>query len=55
MHRVSIGVFPWTLLAGEALAHSGHDAPALHIHGWEAALLATVIASAAIAWFRARK
>ncbi len=55
MHRVSIGVFPWVLLAGEVLAHSGHDAPALHTHGWETALLGAVIAVAAIAWFRARK
>ena len=49
MHRIVISVFPWVLLAGEALAHQGHGAPAVHFHGWEYALLAAIVAIVTIA------
>ena len=52
MYRIALGVF---MLAGEALAHPGHNAPPLHTHGWEYALLAAAIAVAAVAWLKVRK
>jgi hypothetical protein len=43
-----------TVLASwQALAHEGHGAPAVHLHGWEYALLAAGIA-AVIAWLAKR-
>ncbi len=32
------------IFAGEAIAHSGHGAPEMHMHGWEYALLAALAA-----------
>jgi len=52
MHRIVTTFF---LLAGNALAHPGHSAPALHYHGWEYALLAAVVAAAAAGWIARRK
>jgi len=52
MYRIAVSIF---VLTGDAWAHPGHGAPALHIHGWDYALLAAAIAIAAVAWFRARK
>lgn len=49
MYRFAIGVFPWVLLAGEALAHQGHGAPAAHFHGWGYVLLAAIVALVTIA------
>ena len=52
MDRIVMSVF---LLTGEAVAHTGHGAPALHAHGWEYALMAAAIAALAVGWFKARK
>ena len=52
MHRIAISFF---LLAGEAMAHTGHGALEVHTHGWEYALLAAAIAVAAVGWFKSRK
>ena len=46
------------LASSEALAHTGHNAPGLHLHEWEYALLTAaviVVAGAALRWFKARK
>ncbi len=56
MYRIALSVFPSAcLFTGEALAHSGHGAPAVHTHGWEYLLLAAVIAVVAVGWIKARK
>lgn len=43
------------LSAGEALAHTGHNAPVLHLHEWEYALLAAAVAAIAVRLYRGRK
>ena len=44
------------LVSGEVLAHPGHGAAPVHLHGWDYALLViAIIAVAGVAWFRARK
>ena len=54
MYRITLSA---CLLAGDALAHPGHGAPAAHAHGWETVLLvvAVAVALAAVAWLRIRK
>lgn len=52
MYRIVMSVL---LLAGEAAAHPGHDAAAVHLHGWDYAWLAALIAVGLVGWYRARK
>jgi hypothetical protein len=52
MYRIALSMF---LLAGEALAHPRHGAPAQHLHGWEYALLVAAIAAAVAGWIARRK
>ena len=44
MRTLTVGL---TLIAGEALAHSGHGFEGSHPHGWDYALLAIAIVAAA--------
>jgi hypothetical protein len=52
MYRIALSIF---LLAGEALAHTGHGVAAHHFHGWEYVLLAAAIAAAVAGWITRRK
>ena len=49
MHRIATSLL---LMSGSALAHEGHGAVQLHLHGWEYTLLAAAIVAAAIYWAR---
>ena len=43
------------LFANAALAHEGHGAPIVHLHWWEYALFAAVVAGVATAaWWKKR-
>lgn len=52
MYRIAISLL---LLVGEAAAHPGHGAAALHWHGWEYTLLVAAIIAVVAGWFRAKK
>lgn len=55
MFKINRIVIASSLASGEALSHTGHNAPVLHLHGWEYALLAAAVAAIAVRWYRARK
>lgn len=50
MQRAALGLL---ILATQAHGHEGHGAPAVHLHWWEYALLAALIAGV-IAWWAKR-
>lgn len=52
MYRLAMS---FLLLAGEATAHPGHGAAALHWHGWEYVLLVAAIIAVVAGWFCAKK
>lgn len=51
-------LFLMPLMCASALAHEGHDAPPLHLHGWDGVgTMALVVAAGAAFWwlFKGRK
>ena len=43
------------LLSAPALAHDGHGAPSVHLHGWDGTGLMALVAAAAVAiWWLAK-
>ena len=38
-----------TLIAARAMAHDGHGAPAVHLHGWDGAGTMALVAAAGVA------
>ena len=54
MHKLMIST--WLLASNAALAHDGHGALPLHLHGWEIGLaVVTLVVLAGVILYRARK
>lgn len=50
MHKLMISTL--LLASNAALAHEGHGALPLHLHGWEIALIVAALAGVAVYWAR---
>jgi hypothetical protein len=48
MHKINKILIAAILASGEALAHTGHSAAALHFHEWDYALLTAAVVTAAV-------